>query len=188
MGGFVAVLSNVLRDEFFELLIDFVILMMFVHSSHIIQHVLVQNLPQLLILNVELPQKKLYRRYWVQYVLRPQYHNRRYAFLSIVRMQTLTQLVHEAHCCRWNEAQWFREEAHTLCQEYQQLSEALVFSHGLALDFIELDFEELFVIEYVLFVEDVVSGHFDGDLLEFFEKGVIGRLFVFLLHVKLKIL
>lgn len=80
-------------------------------------------------------------------------------------MQTLTQLVHQAHYCRWNESQLLRKKPHALCQKYQQLSKSLVFLHGLALDFVELDFEEFDIVGDVVFVEDGVVGHFDGNFL-----------------------
>ena len=103
-------------------------------------------------------------------------------------MQTFAQLVHQAHCGRWHKAQRFRKKAYTFGQKDQQLSKSLVFLHGLTLYFFELDFEQSLVFLYVLLVEDGVTGHLDGNFFELFEKGIVGRFFVLLLHRKLKII
>lgn len=71
LGCFVTVFCDILRDEFFELLIDFVVFMVFVHSSDVVEDVLVKNFPQLLVFDVELSQQKLYRADRVQYVFGP---------------------------------------------------------------------------------------------------------------------
>lgn len=74
LGSFVAVFCDILRNEFFKFLVDFIVLMMLVHSSHIVEDVLVKNFPQLLIFDVKLLQQKLYRADWIQNVLGPQNH------------------------------------------------------------------------------------------------------------------
>lgn len=82
--SFVCVLRNVVRNKCSDLLIDFVILMMAVHSADVVEHILVNHRTQLLILKPHLTQHKLSCTYWQQDALCSQNHDTSYAFLADV--------------------------------------------------------------------------------------------------------
>ena len=79
-----------------------------------------------------------------------------------------------------------RKESNRFSQKNQKLSKSLIFLHSFSLNFLELYFEQLLIFLYILFVQNGIAWHFDCDLLQFFEKGIICCLFIFLFHGKLK--
>ena len=50
-------------------------------------------------------------------------------------------------------------------EEDEKLSKSLIFLHGVTLNFIEFDFEELVVVFYIGLVEGGIIVDFDGDFL-----------------------
>ena len=68
-------------------------------------------------------------------------------------------------------------------KEDEEFPKALVFPHSVTLNLIELNLEEVMIELDIDFVEDRIIINFHGDVLQFFEEGVIdGLLVLFLLH------
>ena len=102
-------------------------------------------------------------------------------------METLTQLIHQAHGSGGHESQLLGEEPYSLGQKDEELSKTFALSHGLALNLFELNLEHFFVFFDVLLVQNVIGGHLDCDFLEFLKQGVVDCLLVLLLHWKVEI-
>lgn len=77
-------LGDIVGDECSDLLVDFVIFVMTVHSPYVIQHILVNHRSELLILQSHLSQQKFYGTYGQQDAFSPQDHDTSHTFLANV--------------------------------------------------------------------------------------------------------
>ena len=183
LSSLVSMLGHIARDKSPQLLVDLVVLMVLVHSSNVIQHIFVYHRTELLVLQAHLPQQELNRAHWDEDALGPQDHDASDALFPEVGVKGGAKFLHESHDDLGQPAQYLGEMLDTPGKEDEEFPKALVFPHSVTLNLIELNLEEVMIELDIDFVEDRIIINFHGDVLQFFEEGVIdGLLVLFLLH------
>lgn len=94
LSSLIAELGYVLWNELLELLIDLIVLVMFVHSSDIIDDVFIKDFSELFVFDVKLLQQKLDSGDRIEDVFRSEDHDGRNTFLADIWMEILAQFVH----------------------------------------------------------------------------------------------
>ena len=80
-------------------------------------------------------------------------------------MKSCSELLHQFHDSFGNPAQFLRKVLDSSGQEDEQLSKPLILFHGVSLDLIELDGEEVKVVVDIGGIEGRIVVDFDADLL-----------------------
>lgn len=80
--------GDVIGDKSSQLLIDFVVLMVFVHSADVVDNIFVDHYSELLVLEAHLSQKELYCTHGKKDTLGPKNHDAASTFFSDVGVKS----------------------------------------------------------------------------------------------------
>ena len=138
--------GDIAGDEGSKLLVDFVVLIVFVHSADVIEDVFVYHGAEFFIFDAHLSEEEFDGADWDEDALGTEDHYAAYAFFAEIGVEGGTEFLHQFHDGFGDPAEDFRKMFDGPGEEDEQLSKSLVFLHGVALNFIEFNFEKLVVM------------------------------------------
>ena len=89
--------GDVARNEGSELLVDFVVLVVFVHSADVVEDVFVDHGAELFVFDAHLSEEELDCADWNEDALGAEDHNAAYAFFAEIGVEGGTEFLHQFH-------------------------------------------------------------------------------------------
>ena len=156
-----------------NLLVNFVVLVMFVHSSDIVQGVFVDDLPQLFVFDVEQTEQELRCLDGEEDVFGPQDHDGTDALLPDVGVEVGSVVFEDVDDLDGEEGEFGGEVVDVFGEEDEEFGEPLVFFLDVGEELVELLPVHEGVLVDLVCVERGVGGDFHVEFFELFEEGVV---------------